>query len=164
MPAALPASVRVFEVGDGLTVAAIAQLQIQIWRSRATADAFERIDGYYKELLTQHPKLAGLVVIESDNLVAPDAAARERGGRLIRSLEGNLIGLGFVLEGTGLKVNAVRLSLTTMALLASSPVQQPVFSTVSKACSWITELLPDTSAVRLSQIIASLRRHHLVQR
>lgn len=161
--ATLPASVRVFEVGDGLTVASIAQLQIQIWRSRASADAFDRIDGYYREMLTRHQRLAGLVVIESDNLAAPDAAARQRGGRLIQELGGHLGGLGFVLEGGSLKVNAVRFSLTTIALLASSPIPQPVFSTVDKGCSWVAGLLPDISAVRLSQIIAVLRRHHLSQ-
>lgn len=153
----LPHSVQVFETSADVTFAAESGVMLQVWRGRPTVAAFDRLDGYYRELQKLHPRYAGLVLMEPGHIAPPDAAARQRAADLIKVREHEMAGLGFVIEGTSFKYNVLRFSLTTIALLSGSSLQQPVFATVADASAWLAGVLGGVSPAQLERVVTQLR-------
>ena len=153
--AALPEHVHVFESNDEVTFAADRDVMVEIWRVRPTADTFARLDGYFRWLVERQPRIAALSVIDSSE--TPDAHAREAGAALIREYNQCLVGVAFVIEGGSFKHTVIRFSLTTIDLLSSSTVPQPVFDQVDAACRWMSEVLPTATSRERCAIVNSLR-------
>lgn len=153
--APLPGHVHVFESNDDVTFAADHNVMVEIWRVRPTAETFARLDGYFRSLVERHPRIAALSVIDSPE--TPDAHAREAGAALIRQYNEHLVGVGFVIEGGSFKHTVIRFSLTTIDLLSSSTVPQPVFDRVEAACRWLSEVLPTATTRERAIVVNALR-------
>lgn len=152
---ALPEHVHVFETNELVTFAADREVMIEIWRVRPTTELFARLDKHFQWLVERRPRVAALSVIECHD--TPDAAAREAGAALIKRYAQQLVGVGFVIEGSSFKHTVIRFSLTTIDLLSSSNVPQPVFDRVDAACRWLCDLLPTATRVERSNAVNALR-------
>ncbi|HTU57380.1 MAG TPA: hypothetical protein VMF89_03085 [Polyangiales bacterium] len=153
--AALPEHVHVFEANDEVTFAADHDVMVEIWRVRPTAESFARLDGYFRWLVERQPRVAALSIIDSPE--TPDAHAREAGAALIRQYSQNLVGVAFVIEGGSFKHTVIRFSLTTIDLLSSSTVPQPVFDQSEGACRWLSEVVPTRTTRERCIVVNSLR-------
>ena len=152
---ALPEHVHVFESNDAVTFAVDHDVMVEIWRVRPTAELFARLDGHFRWLVERQPRLAALSVIDCTD--TPDALAREAGAALISRYAEHLVGVAFVIEGDSFKHTVIRFSLTTIDLLSSSTVPQPVFNRVDAACGWLSDLLPNASIRERSNVVKALR-------
>lgn len=152
---ALPAHVHVFESNEQVTFAADRDVLVEIWRVRPTAELFARLDDHFRWLAEREPRIAALSVIDSQD--TPDAAAREAGAALIRSYAERLVGVAFVIEGSSFKHTVIRFSLTTIGLLSSATVPQPVFDSVDAASRWLCDLLPSATPKERSYTVGALR-------
>jgi hypothetical protein len=153
--------VEVFETGPDATFAADGPVFVTIWRGLLRADHFERIDGYYNQVLSSHPRLGALVVVEPEDVKLPDASVRKLSSEFIARFQDQLVGVGFVLEGRHVKYTLLRVSLATIALISPMGVPQQAFETVAAGCDWMASKLPGISAPSIAATVAALRRQRL---
>jgi hypothetical protein len=153
----LPSSVQVFESSADVTIAAESGVMIQVWRGRPSVASFDRIDNYFGVLGETYSRYAALIIMETGNTAPPDAAARQRAADMVKTRERELAGIGYVIEGTSLKLNMLRFTLSTVSLLSPSSVPQPVFASVSEGCAWLTSALSHVSPAEIERLVTQLR-------
>ena len=157
LPRLLPSDVRVFEIEPEVTVGSNRGAVMLSWRGSPTVDALRRLDGYTARVLEEHPRVVVLVVIEPGNTQTPSAEARAEYGRLTQKYESVCAGIGTILEGDSVKQTIVRFSLTTIQLLSSTNMPQPVFDSMQAGARWAAQHLPPLTVREIVHSLSGLR-------
>lgn len=152
---ALPSGLDVLEHRRDVIVAAHGCVMFRIWRAPGTLESMERCEAAFERFAAEYSRYGTLTVVERD-VGAPPAEVRQAAGRLMARFGANTAN-ALVIEGTGFKQTGMRLTITTIQLLAPSATPQPVFSSIDEASAWLEAQLPGVSAAQLTRDIAALR-------
>jgi hypothetical protein len=153
----LPELVELLESSPELAAASASNVLIVAWRGPMTVERVRRVDAWNQRLQSEHGQYGVIAIVEPDNTAAPDAATREETVRLTAKYVGTCAGVALVIEGTGIKHTVIRLAISTIQLVSSERVPQPVFECVDLASRWLVDRLASQTADQLVRAVAAVR-------
>ena len=109
-----------------------------------------------------HDKIYALTLIQS-HVMLPEPAARDASGEMLRYLSKSGGGSAYVVEGSGLRVSAMRTFVSVMLMASHSPFPTQVFSLAGDGVEWLVGdgVKCRVPAAEFRSVVEELRRHHL---
>ena len=128
---------EVIDVDDEHLVGSYSALLCLMWGARTMPEKLATVIEQAKAFLEKWPRIAVLVVVESDSEI-PNKEARVKLEELSRELLHKCIAAVYVYEGTGFRASATR-TLMTMLMLAgrSGAPAYKVMPTLDKGLDWL---------------------------
>ena len=109
-----------------------------------------------------HDKIFSLSLIQG-HVTLPEPAAREASAEMLRYLNQTGGGAAYVIEGSGLRVSAMRTFVSVMVMASRAPFPSLVFHDATEAVDWLVgdQVKCRAPVLDFHNAVELLRRQHL---
>jgi hypothetical protein len=151
-------SMRLLYADDGVALGEVGHVFAVIWRGEVTAPRFEAQRAGLAEVVSRHPRKAGLLCVVEPSSTGPDEKLRRASAQMLESHGDLLACAAAVIEGKGFKAAGSRSALSAITLLyARRKAPISFFSNTQAALTWMHRHVPIDSVASAARSVESIR-------
>ena len=132
-----PEGLRIIEIGPVCSLGEQERCLFVVWRLQPTRAMFDLRHRVLSELATRHEGQCAYVEVIEATSKPPTDELRKVAVEVFRKLGRDVSCVGFVMEGSELRVALVRAILTGMTFLVPQMQPSKVFKRIGDAASWV---------------------------